>query len=236
MKKKIKLGIFGLRRGSSFYKAILLNNASIVAVCDRDYKKLEKAKEELGRGVAVYEDFDSFLDHPGLDAVFLCNHFHQHAAFAIKVLKKNIHVLSECTSNATMADGVALVRAARKSKAIYMLAENYPFMKFNREMSRVFKSGSLGKLLFAEGEYNHPLDPSDLDGIKRLRPYEMHWRNFLPRSYYITHSLGPLMYITGATPVRVTAMPVFVPAAIRIFSFRTAAMGDIAAFVPICWN
>ena len=211
MKKKIKFGIFGLGRGSAFYKAVLLNNGNIVAVCDRDHDKLLRAKEELGKEVVTYEDFDSFLEHPGLDAVFLCNHFHQHASFAIKALEKNIHVLSECTSNSTMAEGVALVRAARKSKAIYMLSENYPFMKFNREMSRIFKTGSLGKLLYAEGEYNHPIDPMDEETIRKLRPHELHWRNFLPRTYYITHSLGPLMYITGAFPVRVTAMPVFAP-------------------------
>lgn len=211
MKKSIKLGIFGLGRGSTFYSSILANNAEIVALCDCDEAKLDAAKERLGNDVALYRDFDAFLAHPDLEAVFLCNYFHQHAAFAIKALEKNIHVLSECTSNATMSDGVALVRAAEKSNAIYMLAENYPFMKFNQEMSRVFKSGSLGKLLYAEGEYNHPMGPNDAKSIKALRPYPQHWRNYSPRTYYITHSLGPLMYITGAFPKRVTAMPVFAP-------------------------
>ena len=54
-------------------------------------------------------------NHPGMEAVFLCNFFHDHAPFAIKALERNIHVLSECTSNGTMAEGVALVRAAKKS-------------------------------------------------------------------------------------------------------------------------
>lgn len=211
MKREIKVGIFGLRRGASFYKAFFYNNGNIVAVCDREDAKLEAAKEELGKDVAMYKDFESFIEHPGLEAVFLCNNFHQHTEFAIKALEKNIHVLSECTSNATMADGVALVRAASKSKAIYMLSENYPYMKFNLEMRRVFEKGTLGKLLYAEGEYNHPIDPNDESLVKLYRPYEHHWRNFLPRSYYLTHSLGPLMYITGASPVRVTALPVFAP-------------------------
>ena len=209
MKKTIKFGIFGLRRGSSFYKNVLANNGEIVAVCDREERKLDAARKALGNDVALYSDFDSFIEHEGLEAVFLCNHFHQHTEFAIKALEKNIHVLSECTSNATMAEGVALVRAAEKSSAIYMIAENYPYMKFNQEMSRIFKAGSLGKLLFAEGEYNHPADPRDEKMIKMLRPYEKHWRNYLPRTYYITHSLGPLMYVTGAIPTRVTAMPVY---------------------------
>lgn len=211
MKKIIKFGIFGLGRGSSFYKVVLANNGEIVAVCDRDEEKLKKAKEELGADLATYTDFDEFLKHPELEAVFLCNHFNQHVPFAIKALEKNIHVLSECASNSTMAEGVALVRAVEKSRAIYMLSENYPFMIFNQEMHRVFQQGSLGKLLYAEGEYNHPLDPYNAKEIKQLRPYYHHWRNWLPRTYYVTHSLAPLMYITGAWPKRVTAMPVYAP-------------------------
>lgn len=204
------MGIFGLGRGSAFYDSILMNNGDIVAVCDKDESKLKAAKEKLGENVATYTDFNKFIEHKGLEAVFLCNFFHEHAPYAVAALEKNLHVLSECTSNGTMAEGVELVRAAEKSKGIYMLAENYPFMKFNLEMKKIFKDGTLGKLLFAEGEYNHPVQPGG-DYPKELRPFEKHWRNFCPRTYYVTHSLAPLKAITGATPVRITAMPVYSP-------------------------
>ncbi len=206
--KKIKFGIFGLGRGSSFYDSIIANNGDLVAVCDFDENKFASAKEKFS-DVTTYTDFDEFINHEGLEAVFLCNYFHEHAEYAIKALEKNIHVLSECTSNISMGDGVALVRAAEKSDAYYMIAENYPFMKFNQEMRRVYRSGVLGKVLFAEGEYNHPiLNQKD---IKKYCPNSKHWRYHIPRIYYITHSLGPLMYITGAVPKRVTAMPIFAP-------------------------
>ena len=211
MKKLIKFGIFGLGRGASFYNTVLVNNGEIVAVCDRDEAKLAEAKKLIGNDVATYTDFDAFIEHKGLEAVFLCNYFHQHAPYAIRALEKNIHVLSECTSNGTMAESVALVRAAEKSKALYMLSENYPFMLFNQEMYRVVKGGTLGKIMYAEGEYNHPFDPYSAKTCKGLAPYAGHWRNHLPRTYYITHSLAPLMHITGAVPVRVTAMPVWDP-------------------------
>lgn len=228
--KTVKIGIFGLGRGGSFIDNILLNNGEIVAVCDKDESKLRKAKEKLGDGLATYTDFDGFLSHDGMEAVFLCNFFHEHAAYAIRALEKNIHVLSECTSNATMADGVALVRAAEKSKAFYMLAENYPFMKFNLEMYRVYRGGTLGRALYAEGEYNHPVNPAETKYQHTLRPFDKHWRNYTPRTYYITHSLAPLMYITGATPRRVTAMPVYVEGAKEDALFGPAVR-DRAAIV-----
>ena len=226
--KKIRLGIFGLGRGSGFAEPIIVNGGEVVAMCDRDTDKMTEAAKDLENKPAMYTDFDEFLEHD-MDAVFLSNCFHEHTPFAIKCLEKGLNVLSECTSNITMAEGVALVRAAEKSKGIYMLSENYPFMIFNQEMKKVYESGTLGKVLFAEGEYNHPFNMDDKDMHKTLRPYPLHWRNYLPRTYYITHSLAPLMYITGSVPRRVTAMPVFAP--FDEFSICGTGIGDRAAII-----
>lgn len=205
--QNIRIGIFGLRRGSSFFDAISACGGEIVAVCEKDETQLEEVKKNLSPNVAVYSDFDAFVEHP-MDAVLLANFFHEHAPFAIRCLNKGIHVLSECTAGSTLAECAALARAAKNSKAFYMLAENYPFMIFNQEMKRICDGGTLGRLLYAEGEYNHPMDWYDTPAVLSIRPYEKHWRNFLPRSYYITHSLAPIMYATGAFPARVTAMAV----------------------------
>ena len=205
--KIIRIGVFGVRRGSDFFKSILSNDGEIVAICEKNPERVEAALKQLGNNVAVYDNFDEFIEHP-MDAVLLANYFHEHTEYAIKCLERNIHVLSECTSNATMAEGVALVRAAEKSKAYYMLAENYPFMLFNREMKRVYEGGTLGKVLYAEGEYNHPANAYSSDGVRDLFDSLKHWRMFLPKTYYITHSLAPLVYATGANPIRVTAMPI----------------------------
>ena len=63
--RKIKMGVFGLGRGSSQYDSILLNGGEIVAVCDMNDERLAKAKEKLG-DIGTYKDFDSFINHPGL--------------------------------------------------------------------------------------------------------------------------------------------------------------------------
>ncbi len=230
--KQVRIGIFGLGRGGYYIDNILANNGNVVAICDSDVKKLGEASKKLGGTAAEYTDFDKFIKHP-MEAVFLCNYFHEHADYAIRCLEKNINVLCECTSNSTMAEGVALVRAAEKSRAFFMLAENYPFMLFNQEMKRVYDGGTLGKALYAEGEYNHPTDFYD-DSINRsLRPTEKHWRNHLPRTYYITHSLAPIMYATGAEPVRVSAMAIFDPPPADAPS--ASYVGDRAAIVT-CRN
>ncbi len=230
--RKIRLGLFGLGRGSNFMEIVLANDGEVVALCERDEERMKKVVEELPVKPTCYTDFEAFLQHD-MDAVFLCNCFHEHAPFAIRCLEKGLHVLTECTSNGTMAEGVALVRAAEKSKGIFMLAENYPFMQFNQEMRKVYRSGDLGKALFCEGEYNHPFNMDNTEEHKRLRPYAEHWRNYLPRSYYITHSLAPLMYITGAKPMRVSAFGCFAP--FEEFDHVGSGVGDRAAIIT-CLN
>ena len=209
--KPIKIGVFGVgTRGRNLAETFMMLNCEIVAICDIREAELEKTRKAVGEDVAVYRDFESFIAHD-MDAVILANYFHEHAPYAIRCFERGLHVYSECISNGTMAEGVALVRAFEKSDSIYMLAENYPQMLFNREMKRVCEGGTLGKILYAEGEYNHPADPADISFKKDYNYFDKHWRNYLPRTYYITHSLGPVMWATGATPTRVTAFASFAP-------------------------
>lgn len=209
--KRLKIGIFGTNiRGQYIARDFMLLNCDIVAICDIGETRLETAAKEFGNTAAVYSDFDSFIEHD-MDAVVLANFFHEHAPYAIKCFEKGLHVYSECISNGTMAEGVELIKAFQKSNSIYMLAENYPQMLFSREIKRICDTGTLGKILYAEGEYNHPVDLADVTFKKEYNYYEKHWRNFLPRTYYITHSLGPIMWATGATPKRVTAFASYAP-------------------------
>ncbi len=208
--ENIKIGVFGAGRGSALANNFKLLGCDIVALCDSHIERTAKAAEKLGGNVALYNDFDKFIAH-GVDAVILANCFHEHTPFAVKCLEKGIHVFCECVSNGTMAEGVELIRAAEKSNAVFMLAENYPQMKFNREIKRICDAGTLGKILYAEGEYNHPVAGTDAKFFKEYIYSRQHWRNFLPRTYYITHSLAPIMAATGATPKKVTAFAVFAP-------------------------
>ncbi len=215
-------------RGAYLGRSVLLADAEVVAVCDFHKKRLEEGAKSFP-GAVKYESFDEFIEHP-MDGVILANDFHEHTPFAIRCLEKGIHVLCECTSNGTMAEGVALVRAAEKSDAFFMLAENYPHMKFNREMKRICDGGTLGKILFAEGEYNHPTDPNDINFKKDYNYFPKHWRNFLPRTYYITHSLAPIMSATGAVPKKVTAFACPAPFDADVPSASYSA-GDKAAII-----
>lgn len=227
--KQLKIGVFGGGRGADIAKNFMMLNCEIVAICDNDAARLKQGATDLGLPEdKCYDNFDDFINVE-MDAMILANFFHEHTPYAIKCFERGIHVFSECISNGTMAEGVELIRAFEKSKSIYMLAENYPQMKFNREMKRISSGGTLGKILYAEGEYNHPVSPADAGFLKRYTYFEGHWRNYLPRTYYITHSLGPVMWSTGATPKKVVAFAAFAPASVDAPS--ASYSGDMVAHV-----
>jgi predicted dehydrogenase len=198
--------VIGVGRGQSFASgATDLVGMELVALCDRWEEKLQEAGRRFD--VATYTDYDEFLGHD-MDAVILANYFHEHAPFAIKALQAGFHVMSECTCNATLAEGVALCRAVEQSQKIYMLAENYPYTPFNMELRRLYRTGEIGRVTYAEGEYNHPMPREAMNAIS---PGRDHWRNWIPSTYYCTHALAPLVYITDTLPVSVNGLSIAAP-------------------------
>ena len=203
---KLKVGIFGARRGCSYAQAVSLSGIAYVsAVCDMDTKKYDDIRKFCCNDTKFFTDFDEFIDS-GMDIVILANFFHKHAEFAIKSLKKGIHVLSETLPATTMKECVELCEAFENSDCKYMLAENYAYYVSAVEMKKVYSSGRLGKVIYAEGEYVHPMSVED---YRDVTPYSNHWRAMMPSCYYLSHSLAPLMYITESAPVSVNAQAIY---------------------------
>lgn len=197
--KLIRVGVLGVGRGQGFARGAAESlGMKLVALCDQWEERLLEVGRELG--VATYTDFEKFLDHD-MDAVVLANYFHQHAPFAVRALRAGKHVMSETSACFTLAQGVELVEAVEKTGRTYMFAENYPYMIFNQEMRRLYRSGAIGEFMYGEGEYVHP---ASADFWNSISCGVNHWRNWIPGTYYSTHALAPLMFITDTRPVSVS--------------------------------
>ena len=209
MSGKIRIGIHGCGRGQDFIRllALLNDSAEIVALCDNREKTLARAKELCADDPQTFAEFDDFI-RCDMDGVILCNFFQEHIPCAVKALERGIAVLSETTAAGTLAECVELVRCVERTGGKYMLAENYPFFCANQEIKRIYDTGNLGRVLYAEAEYCHPMSVGELNYASETPD---HWRAWLPKSYYLTHSLGPLMYMTGETPISVNCRTVFAP-------------------------
>ena len=207
--KRIRLGIWGLGRGTHFYRTCRELNFDVVAGCDFVEHMRDQFKE-ANPGALVTPDADEFLA-ADFDAVLLATYCPNHADDSIRCLEAGKHVLAEVTSFHTMAEGVRLVEAVEKSGLIYNLAENYPFSAANMYLARQWREGLFGELIYAEYEYVHEVRELCYTylGGKPITPGDTvhNWRSWIDYHYYNTHSLGPVMVITGLRPTRVVALP-----------------------------
>lgn len=207
--KRFKMGIWGLGRGTSFFWNANALGIDVVAGCDF-HDTAREAFHKICPDATLTADEDEFLAMD-FDAVLIATYCPDHAKHAIKALKAGKHVLSEVTAFFTPADGVALVEAVEESGRVYNLAENYPFTKLNMYLARLYKEGLFGELTYAEFDYVHGgANPvvSYPDGTPMEPGNQLHsWRGWLNYHYYCTHSLGPVMVISGLRPEKVTAFP-----------------------------
>ncbi len=186
---KLNLGIVGAcGRGASFKSACdALGNVAVHAVCDINTKELSAARERLGAR-EQYTDFSEMLDKSRLDAVIIGTPMHFHVPQAVMALERNIHVLSEVTAGVSIAECQQLVAACKKSRGIYMMAENYTYMQQNVMVREMVRRGLFGKPYYAEGEYIH-----ELKGLNEITEWRRKWQTGVNGVTYGTHSLGPIL-------------------------------------------
>ncbi len=200
MPRQLKVGILGFAQRGQVLGSTLKSfpAVEIVACCETSHGLQEKFTRAFP-GSTVYSDYGKFLEHD-FDILVIVSFCPNHGTQAVQALNSGKHVLSEVTAFHTMAEGVRLVEAVKKTGKKYMMAENACYLSYILEMRKLFKKGLLGKFMYGECEYVHDLrDTPNPTGSK-------HWRSWLPPIYYCTHSIGPLMTITGDRPVAVTGM------------------------------
>lgn len=228
MTERIRLGCIGVgSRGRHLLEAASLHPAvEIAAICDTDPENLAACADMLAQklhiqGVKCFSSAEDMLA-ADIDAVIVATHIAKHTEMAILALDHGKHVLSEIPTVGSYADAEALLAAVRAHPELnYMAGENCCYWHFIREWKKLYDSGELGQALFCESDYIHPWHTMERpDG----RPT---WRTYMPSIHYVTHNLGPLLYILGDEPAEVSG---FVPD-INPLSDRHPAPTDGVAIV-----
>lgn len=185
----MNIGIVGaLGRGKSFVRAIeACEGVSIHAVCDVNGEALIEGNKVLG-AKETYADYDEMLEKSDLQAVVIGTPMQLHVPQAVAALERNIHVLSEVPAGISIEECETLVKTARRSKGVYMMAENYTYMKPNQLVKELARNGAFGDVYYAEGEYLH-----DLKKLGERTTWRRHWQNGIDGVTYGTHSLGPIL-------------------------------------------
>ena len=200
MSSELRAGILGLGRGGNFVRVLqAMDGVTVVAVADMNVDRLHTFSREHG----IPQCFTTCeeLLAADLDIVVVATPVAQHAKQAIAALEAGINVVSEIPTIGTREDAEQLVAAAEKSDAIYMSGENCNYWAYVDSLRRLFRRGDLGHIFAAEAEYVH-----NTSKLRRDEHGNRTWRWYMAPITYLTHSLGPIMRVTGQYPVVVTCM------------------------------
>ncbi|WP_278264766.1 Gfo/Idh/MocA family oxidoreductase [Nocardia sp. AG03] len=199
----VRLGVVGLGMGAFLGTWCRRLGMDVVAACDRDPIRRAEAAEHLP-GVALVDEWEALLGLD-LDGVVLANDFDEHAPLAITFLDRGVHVLSEAAACADEWQAAALLAAERRSPASYSFAENYVFHPHVELIRQAVAAGEVGRVTSIEADYLHGMSPDD---VTALIGDPGHWRGRIASTAYCTHTLSPILALTGELPVEVTAFPV----------------------------
>ncbi len=190
--KKYRVGVVGVRRGGDLVNQFeVFPETEIAALCDLDERRLAEAGEYFKiPDRFLFTDYEAFLDAP-IDIVVVSTPIQVHAEQAIKAMESGKHVLSEVTAAWTIEQCEQIVNTVKRTRKVYMMAENDCYYHFIREWKKWVEQGRLGEIFYAEAEYIHDIQ----DLLWDEKTGKTFWRVERPPIYYCSHSLGPLLYL-----------------------------------------
>ena len=148
--KKVRLGILGLgNMGASHAKKLVEGRCpeiEVTAVCDVKSDRLDWAKEALGEGVALFHDGDTMMDSGLIDALMVAVPHYDHPTYAIKAMKKGLHVLIEKPAGVYTNQVLEMNKVADECDVVFAIMMNQRTNALYRKMREIVKSGELGAI------------------------------------------------------------------------------------------
>jgi predicted dehydrogenase len=117
-----------------------------VALCDVDAAQLKRAALRVGAGCATHADYRELLDRKDVQAVVIAVPDHWHALCAVHACQAGKDVYCEKPLSLTIAQGIAMVQAARASGRVFQTGSQQRSSEEFRRASELVRSGRLGKL------------------------------------------------------------------------------------------
>ncbi len=154
MEKKIKVGIIGcggIANGKHMPSLSRLSDVEMVAFCDIELEKAEKAKAEYGTPDAkVYTDYKELLKDQEIEVIHVCTPNRSHAPISIDSLQAGKHVMCEKPMAKTAEDARKMVQAAKETGKKLTVGYQHRHKPEAIYMKQVIERGDLGDIYFAK--------------------------------------------------------------------------------------
>ena len=148
----VQFGIIGIgMQGSGLLKtAVALPGTKCVAACDLWDGRQTLAKEIVGSNIATTRKYQELLANPDIQALIIAVPDHWHKQIVVDAMAAGKDVYCEKPMSHSVADGAAMVAAAKKSGRIVQIGSQRTSSSLLAKAKQVYDSGAIGELACVE--------------------------------------------------------------------------------------
>src|SRR5215208_6661427 len=120
------------------------NNSHLVALVSDDQTKLRRLGKKYGvTQLFTYEEYDTCLANPDIDAVYIGLPNSLHKDYTIRAAKKGVHILCEKPMAVDTKQCREMIQACEKHRVKLMIAYRLHFEKANLTAIEIVRSGKI---------------------------------------------------------------------------------------------
>ncbi len=179
--KTIQIGLVGFGYwGPNLARNIAENSLThLRSVCDLDPTLTEKAKKRYPY-IETYQDIDSMLNDPDLDAVAVATPVSSHFSLALSALKAGKHVLIEKPMAETSAQCSELISTAQANGLTLMVDHTFVYTGYIKKIKELLTNGDLGTPYYYDSiRVNLGLFQHDVNVVSDLAIHDFSILDFL---------------------------------------------------------
>jgi len=159
----IGVGGMGMTHLANMMRFAKEGKVNIAALCDVDENHLEAAVNNAGGKVQTVQDYRELLERKDIDAVIIATPDHWHALQTIHACQAGKHVYVEKPASVTVAEGRAMVTAARANKVAVQVGAQGRTAKGAWHTCRAIRNGIVGRVRRVTcWHYANPVDDKPL--------------------------------------------------------------------------
>ena len=147
---KIRLGVIGVgNMGRAHCKNIKEGKCpeiDLVAIADRNQKRIQAMKDDGYEDVTYFEDAEAMMDSGLIDSVLVAIPHYYHAEYAIMAMKKGLHVMVEKPAGVYTKQAREMNDVAKELDVVYGMMFNQRTNHIYRKAKELVSSGTLGEL------------------------------------------------------------------------------------------
>jgi predicted dehydrogenase len=188
MKNKVGIGIIGaggICRSRHLPGLAKVDEAEVVAICNRSQESGEKIAREFGLEADIMTDPQALIARSDVDAVMVGTWPYMHCPFALEALEAGKHIFVQARMSMNLAEAKAMYSAAMDSDRVAQICPAPHCMKGDRLMRKLVADGYLGEVrhIYVRSLAGSLADPS----------LPLHWRQIDRYSGLNSLHVGMLM-------------------------------------------